>query len=207
MVIESSITWMIWGYPHDFGTPHVKNGCENGYRPFWWPFDVLKTHDHGTNTNEASSKTGEFLRISAWFINGGFLSHRANPSLHPFIDGIFHDINHPLLPFSQRIIPNISGTLWLCLNIPKKNANSFVNREKWENEVLIHWVLDGFWPAFQTSRSLQRSHPQVPPTNRCAVLLHPRLLEVEGAGAAVVRLVLRVAGAPLLDRLRLELLL
>ena len=26
---------------------------------------------------------------------GCFLSHRGTPRSHPFIDGIFHDINHP----------------------------------------------------------------------------------------------------------------
>ena len=26
---------------------------------------------------------------------GGFLSHRGTPSHHPFLDGIFHETNHP----------------------------------------------------------------------------------------------------------------
>ena len=30
-------------------------------------------------------------------IEGGFLSHRGTPSYHPFLDGIFHDINHPAI--------------------------------------------------------------------------------------------------------------
>ena len=35
---------------------------------------------------------------------GGFLSHRATPSHHPFIDGIFPEINHPSMgvpPFQE----------------------------------------------------------------------------------------------------------
>ena len=30
-------------------------------------------------------------------ICGGFLSHRGTPSHHPFLDGIFHEINHPAI--------------------------------------------------------------------------------------------------------------
>ena len=36
---------------------------------------------------------------------GGFLSHRGTPSYHPFLDGIFHEINHPamgVLPFFRK---------------------------------------------------------------------------------------------------------
>ena len=42
-------------------------------------------------------------------INGAFLSHRATPSYHPFLDGIFNEINDPassnLPPFVLWLLP------------------------------------------------------------------------------------------------------
>ena len=46
---------------------------------------------------------------------GGFLSHRATPSSHPFIDGIFHEINHPFLgthPFPYRFKKKSGEATW-----------------------------------------------------------------------------------------------
>ena len=40
----------------------------------------------------------------------GFLSHRGSPSHHPFLDGIFHEINHPFssdFPIQKHKIPAI----------------------------------------------------------------------------------------------------
>jgi hypothetical protein len=39
---------------------------------------------------------------------GGFLSPRGTPSYHPFIDGIFHEINHPFLGIHIYGNPHIS---------------------------------------------------------------------------------------------------
>jgi hypothetical protein len=40
--------------------------------------------------------------------SGGFLSHGAAPKHHPFIDGIFHEINHPFLGIHIYGNPHIS---------------------------------------------------------------------------------------------------
>ena len=55
-----------------------------------------------------------------WDDMGGFPSHGGTPSYHPFLGGIFHEINHPAIgvpsfvetPYKQRIVAGRNhGTL------------------------------------------------------------------------------------------------
>ena len=62
---------------------------------------------------------------------GGFLSHGGTPSHHPFLDGIFHEINHPAI----GVPPWGAGHLSLALEFYRPHLRSWTRRTRpmrWE---------------------------------------------------------------------------
>ena len=108
-----------WGYPLIAGwfireNPNPKWMITRGTPMDWKPPNFQR-----------SSTTSPVLQVCGRNLPacGGFLSHRATPSSHPFLWGIFHEMNHPAISWATGLPLWRAGHLHLLNDMSQLGVN------------------------------------------------------------------------------------